>query len=128
MLSHTLSYAASLVPEIADDVQAVDEAMKNGYAWKWGPFELIDKLGPTWFAGRLADDGMAIPDFLKSVGEVTFTVLWKASFSILAPTLLSRCQPARPGCCSCPTSNVRRTGCPVTVQPAYGTSVRRSVS
>jgi len=72
VLSHTLSYAASLVPEIADDVQAVDEAMKNGYAWKWGPFELIDKLGPTWFAGRLADDGMAIPEFLKSVGDGNF--------------------------------------------------------
>ncbi|MGB1447155.1 MAG: 3-hydroxyacyl-CoA dehydrogenase NAD-binding domain-containing protein, partial [Arenicellales bacterium] len=57
VLSHTLSYAASLVPEIADDIHAVDEAMKNGYAWKWGPFELIDKLGARWFAERLAAEG-----------------------------------------------------------------------
>jgi len=27
--------------------------MKFGYAWKWGPFELLDKLGPKWFADRL---------------------------------------------------------------------------
>ena len=59
VLSHTLSYAASLVPEIADDIHAVDEAMKNGYAWKWGPFELIDRLGPRWFAERLAAEIIA---------------------------------------------------------------------
>jgi len=72
VLSHTLSYAASLVPEIADDIHAVDEAMKNGYAWKWGPFELIDKLGPRWFAERLAAEGMAVPALLEQVGEGTF--------------------------------------------------------
>ncbi len=72
VLSHTLSYAASLVPEIADDIHAVDEAMKNGYAWKWGPFELIDKLGPRWFAERLAAEGMAVPALLEQVGDGTF--------------------------------------------------------
>ena len=46
----TLAYAAALVPEIADDIAAVDEAMRLGYNWKWGPFELIDRLGPAWFA------------------------------------------------------------------------------
>jgi 3-hydroxyacyl-CoA dehydrogenase len=72
VLSHTLSYAAALVPEIADDIHAVDEAMKNGYAWKWGPFELIDKLGPRWFAERLAAEGMAIPPLLEQVGDNNF--------------------------------------------------------
>ena len=72
VLSHTLSYAAALVPEIADDIHAVDEAMKNGYAWKWGPFELIDKLGPRWFAERLAAEGMAVPPLLEKVGDDSF--------------------------------------------------------
>ena len=72
VLSHTLSYAAALVPEIADDIHAVDEAMKNGYAWKWGPFELIDKLGPRWFAERLAAEGMAVPQLLEKVGDSSF--------------------------------------------------------
>jgi len=72
VLSHTLSYAASLVPDIADDVHAVDEAMKNGYAWKWGPFELIDKLGPAWFANQLSEHGMAVPSLLQAVGENSF--------------------------------------------------------
>ena len=52
MLGQILSYAASLVGTIADDIVAVDDAMKLGYNWKFGPFELIDQLGAA--AGRQA--------------------------------------------------------------------------
>ena len=45
VLSDTLSYAASLVPAIADGIAAVDEAMRKGYNWLHGPGEMIDKLG-----------------------------------------------------------------------------------
>jgi len=72
LLSRTLAYAASLVPAIADDVTAVDEAMRTGYAWRWGPFELLDRLGPGWFAGRLAAEGRPVPPLLAAVGEGTF--------------------------------------------------------
>jgi 3-hydroxyacyl-CoA dehydrogenase len=56
----TLAYAASLVPEIADDIVAVDTAMKLGFGWKWGPFELIDRLGAAWLAQRLGDQAPAL--------------------------------------------------------------------
>src|SRR5690606_22808104 len=72
MLSRTLAYAASLVPEIAGDVASVDEAMRCGYAWEHGPFELIDQLGPAWLAGRLAAEGRAVPALLAAVGEGSF--------------------------------------------------------
>lgn len=72
VISRTLAYAASLVPEIADDIASVDEAMRLGYNWKFGPFELIDKLGPSWFAARLKADGLAIPPLLETAGEKTF--------------------------------------------------------
>ncbi|MBX9698706.1 MAG: 3-hydroxyacyl-CoA dehydrogenase, partial [Acetobacteraceae bacterium] len=42
VLLDLLGYAAALVPEIADDVASVDAAMRLGYNWRWGPFELID--------------------------------------------------------------------------------------
>src|SRR5665811_555514 len=61
VLSRTLSYAAALVPSVAADITAVDEAMRLGYNWKKGPFELIDELGAAWFAERLAEDGQAVP-------------------------------------------------------------------
>ena len=72
VLSHTLSYAAALVPEIANSIQAVDEAMRNGYAWKWGPFEMIDQLGPAWFADQLGKSNLEIPALLSQVGDQTF--------------------------------------------------------
>ena len=59
MLGPTLAYAASLIPEAADDVVSVDEAMRLGYNWRWGPFELIDKLGAAWLASRLEREGIA---------------------------------------------------------------------
>lgn len=72
VLAKTLHYAASLVPEIADDIVAVDEAMKLGYNWKQGPFELIDGLGAAWFADRLKDDGMDVPPLVETAGEGSF--------------------------------------------------------
>ena len=60
----TLSYCASLVPEVSDDIVSVDEAMRLGYNWKRGPFELIDDLGPDWLAGALADAGLPVPPLL----------------------------------------------------------------
>lgn len=72
VLRDTLWYAASLVPEIADDVASVDEAMRLGYNWKKGPFEMIDDLGPAWFAEKLKEQGMSVPPLLTKVGTSTF--------------------------------------------------------
>jgi 3-hydroxyacyl-CoA dehydrogenase len=72
VMSRTLAYACALVPEIADDVAAVDGAMRLGYNWRWGPFELIDRMGPFWFRDRLAAEGIAVPPLLERVGEGTF--------------------------------------------------------
>jgi 3-hydroxyacyl-CoA dehydrogenase len=72
VMAKTLSYAASLVPEIADDVVAVDEAMRLGYNWTYGPFELMDRIGPSWFAGRLRDEGAQVPELLEQVGDGAF--------------------------------------------------------
>lgn len=60
-----LTYAASLVPQIADDIVAVDEAMRFGYNWGDGPFEMIDRLGVDWFIERLRRDNIRVPDLLQ---------------------------------------------------------------
>jgi len=64
VLSRTLSYAARLVPEIADDIVAVDAAMRLGYNWRYGPFELIDQLGTAWLTAKLRGDGLPVPPLL----------------------------------------------------------------
>ena len=53
VMSNVLSYAASLVPEVGDNPVAVDDAMKMGYNWIKGPFELIDEIGVDYFIERL---------------------------------------------------------------------------
>ena len=56
VLSATLTYAASLVPEIADDIVAVDRAMRLGYNWSHGPFELMDRIGAQVIVERLSEE------------------------------------------------------------------------
>ncbi|WP_456316094.1 3-hydroxyacyl-CoA dehydrogenase NAD-binding domain-containing protein [Roseicella aerolata] len=72
VLLDTLGYAASLVPEIADSIADVDAAMRLGYNWAYGPFELIDRLGAAWLAKALAEDGRPVPPLLVAVGEGSF--------------------------------------------------------
>ena len=72
VLLDTLAYAAALVPEIADTVADVDAAMRLGYNWKYGPFELIDRLGPGWLAKALAEAGRPVPPLLALAGERPF--------------------------------------------------------
>ncbi len=72
VLLPTLAYAASLVPEIAGTIADVDEAMRLGYNWKYGPFEMIDELGADWFAGELKKSGIAVPKLVEQVGTGRF--------------------------------------------------------
>ncbi len=72
VLGGTLAYAASLVPSAAADVVAIDDAMKLGYNWKAGPFEMIDTLGARYLAERLEAEGQPVPEILKLAGERTF--------------------------------------------------------
>ncbi|ORU90248.1 MAG: 3-hydroxyacyl-CoA dehydrogenase [Cycloclasticus sp. symbiont of Poecilosclerida sp. M] len=64
VLSKTLSYSAQLIPEIGDNIDAIDRAMKLGYNWKYGPFELIDKIGADWFIDKLVSEQQSVPPLL----------------------------------------------------------------
>ncbi len=66
VLSNTLTYSAGLIPEIADDIVAVDTAMRLGYNWKYGPFELLDRIGVAWFVDRLIAENRDVPPLLAS--------------------------------------------------------------
>ena len=61
-----------LVPEITQNIVNVDIAMKNGFLWKKGPFEMLDELGPSWFADKLKNEGLEVPKILESIGDGLF--------------------------------------------------------
>jgi 3-hydroxyacyl-CoA dehydrogenase len=60
------------VAQISDTVLGVDDAMKLGYNWKYGPFDLIDMLGAGYVAARLALEGQPVPEILKLAEGRTF--------------------------------------------------------
>jgi 3-hydroxyacyl-CoA dehydrogenase len=72
VVRETLTYAAALVGDAADDIFSIDEAMRLGYAWKWGPFELLDKIGADVFVARLEQEGLDVPPILRAAQGKTF--------------------------------------------------------
>ncbi len=72
IIANTYSYSALLVPEIVDTIHDVDRAMKLGYNWKKGPFEMIDEMGAAWFADKLRADGRDVPPLLEKVRDGKF--------------------------------------------------------
>ncbi len=65
----TLRYAAALVPEIADDVFNIDNAIRWGFNWVHGPFEMLDHLGPQRIIDRIRAEGAELPSMLHVLDE-----------------------------------------------------------
>ena len=61
----TLRYAADLVPEIADDVVNIDNAIRWGFNWVHGPFEMLDHLNPRRVIERIRAEGDQPPSMLE---------------------------------------------------------------
>jgi len=72
VLASTLCYAAALVPVVNESLVAVDDAMKLGYNWIQGPFEMIDTIGADRFIARLEQDGRNVPEFLRTAAGKSF--------------------------------------------------------
>ncbi|MFV9875542.1 MAG: 3-hydroxyacyl-CoA dehydrogenase NAD-binding domain-containing protein [Rickettsiales endosymbiont of Dermacentor nuttalli] len=78
VMSEMISYVVNLIPEISDEIYAVDQAMKKGFNWKYGPFELIDKLGDKhksgaeWLVEKLESENRRVPTLLKQIGKNAF--------------------------------------------------------
>jgi 3-hydroxyacyl-CoA dehydrogenase len=72
MLAPTFAYSADLVGEIADTLVEVDEAMKLGYGWKYGPFELMDLIGAGWLADRFKAKRKPVPKLLEIAAGRSF--------------------------------------------------------
>lgn len=67
LLRETLLYAADRIPEVTDDIGSVDQAMKWGFGWELGPFELWDALGVKQASARMAQEGKALPPLVTTL-------------------------------------------------------------
>jgi 3-hydroxyacyl-CoA dehydrogenase len=92
--SRSLAYAARRIPEITDSIKAVDDAMKWGYNWDLGPFEIWDALGFAATYDRMKADGLALPawvDQMRAANATSFYAgarLWDAARGDYAPLAL----------------------------------------
>ena len=71
--SRALLYSANRLPEITDDIVNIDNAMKWGFAWSKGPFEIWDDLGLLATINRMKSDGRKIPEWVQKMVDSGFT-------------------------------------------------------
>lgn len=69
VIARTLLYSASLVGEIADDIVNIDRAMRWGFNWDLGPFEVWDALGVRVTAERMAAENRPVPAWITRMLE-----------------------------------------------------------
>ena len=68
-LGRVLAYAAALIPDVTGTPQDIDDAMKMGFNWIRGPFEMIDALGADVVIKLAQDAGCTIPQALQTSAE-----------------------------------------------------------
>ena len=78
-LSHTMRYAASRIPEIADDLESIDNVMKWGFNWEHGIFEAWDAIGVTESVERMKAEDHASPSFVANLLDSGHTGFYKTS-------------------------------------------------
>ncbi|MFZ0633913.1 MAG: enoyl-CoA hydratase-related protein, partial [Candidatus Acidiferrales bacterium] len=74
-LSEMCSYAARRIPEISDSIVDIDRAMRWGFAWELGPFEIWDAIGVEQLAKALERARKGVPpvvERLLSSGRKSF--------------------------------------------------------
>lgn len=67
VLNPALVYSAQLLGNIADDIVAIDQAMKWGFGWSMGPFETWDAIGVEKSVARLEQEGVTVPQWVKDM-------------------------------------------------------------
>ena len=67
VLSKSLIYSANRIPEISDDIINIDNAMKWGFGWDMGPFEVWDAIGVSESVSKMERDGKKVPKWVKEM-------------------------------------------------------------
>jgi 3-hydroxyacyl-CoA dehydrogenase len=75
--ANSFQYAANRIPEIADTVVEIDNAMKWGYNFEMGPFELWDAYGVAEAVERMTKDGLEVPANVKAMVDAGNTCFYK---------------------------------------------------
>ena len=72
IISDVLYYVLNITEEISHNILDIDEAMKNGFGWKFGPFELLDNIGPLFIKDIFIKSKKDIPILLDKIADNSF--------------------------------------------------------
>ena len=86
ILSQVMAYSASKVGEVADDIISVDRAMRWGFNWTLGPFEIWDAIGLEGSVERMKSDGLRIPAWVVSLAETGENFYLKEGEAVMQAT------------------------------------------
>ena len=65
VISKIILYASSLIPSVTKDYNNIDEAMRLGFNWVKGPFEMLEELGVKFFVEK--DGQLKTNEFIKKL-------------------------------------------------------------
>lgn len=77
LLCGIMAYAANRIPEISDTVYSIDDAMKAGYAWGFGPFEYWDMIGLEHGMNLILSCNESLPEWVLQMHAKGFTSFYK---------------------------------------------------
>lgn len=77
IISPVLVYSAELAGIIADDIAAIDKAMKWGFGWDMGPFEMWDAIGVDTAVKKMKAEGLEVPAWVTEMLEAGHTSFYK---------------------------------------------------
>jgi len=66
-LDDLFHYVATRIPEIADTISEADQAMRYGFNWELGPFQLWDAVGVDAVVARWRQQGRALPPLVEAL-------------------------------------------------------------
>ncbi|MCB0095249.1 MAG: 3-hydroxyacyl-CoA dehydrogenase/enoyl-CoA hydratase family protein [Caldilineaceae bacterium] len=66
-LAHTMAYATKRIPEIADSLVSIDNAMRWGFGWELGLFETWDVLGVRQTLARMEGEGITVAEWVHQM-------------------------------------------------------------
>jgi 3-hydroxyacyl-CoA dehydrogenase len=75
--SGLFAYVSNRIPEIADEIFKIDDALKAGFGWELGPFESWDAVGFEAGLAQLKEEGYTAAAWIEEMKSAGFTSFYK---------------------------------------------------
>ena len=70
VISKIINYSAFCIPEVSSKITDIDDALRMGFNWNDGPFELLFEYGLNNYIRRLQDEAMEVPELFTTMSRL----------------------------------------------------------